>query len=465
MLPVEETYKGETYLVWDTHRDTFAKREGFEPRPELGKVRPGRYLADPSTGKVRWLVDPGIMGRLQETDEGVKIKRDFDAPKTQVMGIIITGVLERKLNWALVLIGALIAVLLELCGISSLAFAVGVYVPIQFSTPIFIGGLIRWAVDAWSARSHAATMAAATDAESRARAEIDAIRKSETSPGVLLASGYIAGGSLAGMLLAFTNFSDQLPRTLSTWQYRHTTLEKSAPFSEVAEQIARRELHLPVSGELNSQQEQWVQSFTEELEDLNTDELIRESAVLKGTKVRLPKKEPYIAKNDTTLGEVAKETLGDAEKATALMKLNRQELIPHVVISKGMSLRMPDYSTVTVEEDTTLGKFAEQKLGSTEEAPLLFERNKKVLKLPDQSPEGLARLKLAEVLPAGAQLSLPQKDWPAWVVFLLLVVFLGVVGAGLILRSPPEEAAPLTDEPVPPVEPISSTDITTRPGF
>jgi len=218
LLPEKETYRGQTYLVWDTRRDTFAPRPGVAPRPELASTPAGRYLVDPATGAVRWLVDPGIMGRLTETDEGVKVKRDFDAPKTQVMGIIITGVLERKLNWGLVLAGGLIAVMLELCGISSLPFAVGVYVPIQFSTPIFVGGLVRWGVDAWNRRAETARADAPADAPSKAQAEIEAIRKSETSPGVLLASGYIAGGSLAGMLVAFSNFSDRLPAILTAWQ-------------------------------------------------------------------------------------------------------------------------------------------------------------------------------------------------------------------------------------------------------
>ena len=44
MLPEKESYQGETYLVWDTARDTFSQREGFTPRPELEKVRTGRVL-------------------------------------------------------------------------------------------------------------------------------------------------------------------------------------------------------------------------------------------------------------------------------------------------------------------------------------------------------------------------------------------------------------------------------------
>lgn len=203
-----ETYEGITYLVWDTRREAFSRGRG--DRLELVKVPEGtapegRFLVEPDTGKVAYLKDPTIGGQVKEHD-GKELTR-FDAPKTQVMRIIIDGVLTQKLNWSLVLIGALIAVTLELCGVSSLAFAVGVYVPIQFSVPIFIGGILRWGVDHYLARSAQANIeAAGDDPEARARAEIEAIRKSETSPGVLLASGYVAGGSLAGVVVAFLEF-------------------------------------------------------------------------------------------------------------------------------------------------------------------------------------------------------------------------------------------------------------------
>src|SRR5262249_17762099 len=132
------------------------------------------------------------------------------------MQIIIDGVLTLKLNWSLVLIGAMIAVTLELCGVSSLAFAVGLYVPIQYSSPIFVGGLLRWVVDKYqAAKSQAEITAAGDDPEARALAEIEAIRKSETSPGVLLASGYIAGGSLAGVAAAFMEFSEPMKNALN----------------------------------------------------------------------------------------------------------------------------------------------------------------------------------------------------------------------------------------------------------
>ncbi len=215
-LKETESHDGKTYAIWDTRRDTFSKaagdREDILKVPE-GTAPEGRFLVDPQGGKVALLKDPTIGGKIKEVD-GKETTR-FDAPKTRVMTIIIDGVLTQKLNWSLVLIGALIAVTLELCGVSSLAFAVGVYVPIQYSTAIFIGGVLRWLIEKRLARETAASLeAAGDDPEARARAEIEAIRKSETSPGVLLASGYIAGGSLAGVVAAFLEFSPKLKESI-----------------------------------------------------------------------------------------------------------------------------------------------------------------------------------------------------------------------------------------------------------
>lgn len=216
-LNERETYQGREYLIWDTRRDAFT-RGNFPARKEILKVPDGtapegRFLVDPDSGKVAFLKDPTV-GGVVKSHEGRELTR-FPAPKTKVMHIIIEGVLTQKLNWSLVLIGAMIAFTLELCGVSALAFAVGVYVPIQFSVPIFLGGLVRWYVDRHLLRK-AQTEAGdvANDPEARARAEIEAIRKSETSPGVLLASGYIAGGSLAGVAVAFLEFSQEIKRSL-----------------------------------------------------------------------------------------------------------------------------------------------------------------------------------------------------------------------------------------------------------
>jgi putative OPT family oligopeptide transporter len=215
LLSDEQSYKGKTYKIWYTNNGALVEEnssKGYVPRPEMKKFVESHkqvcYLVDPESGKLSYLKDNAIMGKLTADDDGNEVKRDFDAPKTQVMGIIINGVLKRDLNWSMVAIGAMIAIMLELCGVSSLAFAVGVYVPIQYSVPIFAGGILRYVVESYQARQAAASIAAAgDDAEARAQAEIDAIRKAETSPGVLMASGYIAGGSLAGVAAAFLEFS------------------------------------------------------------------------------------------------------------------------------------------------------------------------------------------------------------------------------------------------------------------
>ncbi|MBI3409539.1 MAG: oligopeptide transporter, OPT family [Planctomycetes bacterium] len=216
-----ETHDEKQFLVWDTRLDIFKRNRAKDTGDRAAVVKipdgtapEGRFLVDPATGRVAFLKDPTIGGVVEEHD-GRPTTR-FPAPKTKIMQIIIDGVLTLKLNWSLVLIGALIAVTLELCGVSSLAFAVGLYVPIQYSTPIFLGGLLRWGIDKYqAAKSQASISAAGDDPEARARAEIEAIRKSETSPGVLLASGYIAGGSLAGVAAAFMEFAPNLKNALN----------------------------------------------------------------------------------------------------------------------------------------------------------------------------------------------------------------------------------------------------------
>jgi hypothetical protein len=153
---------------------------------------PGRYLVD-SAGKITYLVDPAVNGKLpyedSQLDKPKNERKDiekYDAPKTQLMALIINGILDRKLPWGLVIIGVLIALTLELSGVPALPFAVGVYLPLSSSMPIFIGGCVRWFVD-------------------NRRPQSDA--EGDSSPAVLLSSGYIAGGSIAALIVAFLTFA------------------------------------------------------------------------------------------------------------------------------------------------------------------------------------------------------------------------------------------------------------------
>jgi uncharacterized oligopeptide transporter (OPT) family protein len=110
------------------------------------------------------------------------------------MSYIIKGILDRKLPWSLVLFGVMIALTLEMAGVPSLAFAVGVYLPLASSLPLFIGGVVRWLVD------HRNAQGAGQGHLNAEQRQLEGDR----SPGVLLASGYIAGGALAGIVIAFS---------------------------------------------------------------------------------------------------------------------------------------------------------------------------------------------------------------------------------------------------------------------
>ncbi|HEX7601621.1 MAG TPA: oligopeptide transporter, OPT family [Polyangiaceae bacterium] len=151
----------------------------------------GKYLVD-GDGHAKYLVDPGINGTHSVRPDGSKVTK-FNAPKATLMSYIIKGILNRQLPWGLVLLGVMIAVVLEMSGIPSLAFAVGLYLPLSSSTPIFLGGAVRWLVDKYTRKKN----------EGRKLTEDELTAEGDKSPGVLLASGYIAGGAIAGIIIAF----------------------------------------------------------------------------------------------------------------------------------------------------------------------------------------------------------------------------------------------------------------------
>ncbi|HEY9283935.1 MAG TPA: oligopeptide transporter, OPT family [Pyrinomonadaceae bacterium] len=170
-------------------------------KPEQGPA--GRYLVDDG-GTPVYLVDPGINGVVTERPDGTTVDK-FLAPKATLMSYIIKGILSRQLPWGLVLLGVFIAVVLELAGVSSLAFAVGVYLPIATTTPIFVGGGVRWLVDKYTRRKFAG----------RDLTEEQLVAEGDKSSGVMLASGYIAGGALAGVIYAFLNVNDGVRKWLA----------------------------------------------------------------------------------------------------------------------------------------------------------------------------------------------------------------------------------------------------------
>ena len=110
------------------------------------------------------------------------IGEEYAAPQATLMATLIKGIMGHNLDWNFVLVGVFIAIFMELCGIKALSFAVGSYLPLSTTLPIFIGGFIRGVVD------------------KRYKGEKD--EEEDLRKGNLFATGLVAGGALAGVLYA-----------------------------------------------------------------------------------------------------------------------------------------------------------------------------------------------------------------------------------------------------------------------
>ena len=149
----EATHKGKAYQVINVI--------GSRTVPD------GRYYYDSGAKRIEFQERVGIGSER------------LPAPQAVLMSTVINGILRQSLPWGLVLLGVFIVVVMELCGIRSLAFAVGSYLPIATTAPIFCGGVVNWLL---------------TKVTKRAEGEV--------SSGALFAAGLIAGGSIGGLILA-----------------------------------------------------------------------------------------------------------------------------------------------------------------------------------------------------------------------------------------------------------------------
>src|SRR5690606_20722971 len=120
----------------------------------------------------------------------------YSAPQATLMATLARGILSFNLDWQFVIAGVFIAVMIELCGIKALAFAIGLYLPLSTTLPIAIGGGIKGYVDWRAAR----------------RNEVQ--EDDELGKGSLLATGLIAGGALAGVIVALLSVNDGIYASL-----------------------------------------------------------------------------------------------------------------------------------------------------------------------------------------------------------------------------------------------------------
>jgi len=116
----------------------------------------------------------------------------FPAPQGTLMATLIKGLLSFNLDWQFVLVGSFLAVTVELCGVSALSFAVGAYLPLSTTLPIFVGGAIKGISDKVAKRKG------------------EKVEDSELGKGSLFATGLVAGGALAGVIVALLSVNDNV---------------------------------------------------------------------------------------------------------------------------------------------------------------------------------------------------------------------------------------------------------------
>ena len=123
----------------------------------------------------------------------------YPAPQATLMATLIKGILSQNLDWQYVFAGVFLAITMELCGIKSLSFAVGAYLPLATTLPIFIGGAIRGIVEMKQAKEGKAKSA----------------DEDELGKGNLFATGLVAGGAVAGVVIAFVAGSESGEKLLN----------------------------------------------------------------------------------------------------------------------------------------------------------------------------------------------------------------------------------------------------------
>ncbi len=150
------------------------------------EIADGEYLYDPATKQIelQWI-------------QGIGSEK-APAPQARLMATVISGILNQRLPWRLVLMGVALVLAVELLGVRSLAFAVGSYLSVATTAAIFAGGLVRWLAERGSKSEHS---------------------ESEASPGALYSSGLIAAGGIFGLLAIVISLlqDPEIPSHLPNW--------------------------------------------------------------------------------------------------------------------------------------------------------------------------------------------------------------------------------------------------------
>ncbi|GIL24719.1 MAG: oligopeptide transporter, OPT family [Bacteroidota bacterium] len=176
---------------------------GATPRYQQLALFIGAIVSSIAIGYVVILLDtPTPDMRAMGIEHAIGSER-YSAPQATLMATLAKGILSFNLDWQFVMVGVFIAVMIELCGIKALAFAIGLYLPLSTTLPIAIGGGIKGLVD-WRA-------------ERRKEAKAD----EDLGKGSLFATGLIAGGALAGVAVALLSVNESVYKGLAGISAEH----------------------------------------------------------------------------------------------------------------------------------------------------------------------------------------------------------------------------------------------------
>lgn len=182
---------------------------GATPRHQQLALFVGAIVSSLAIGATIMVLDKPSPEMIAQGIEHAIGTEKLSAPQGTLMATLTKGILSGNLDWQLVLVGVFIAIALELCGIKSLSFAVGTYLPLSTTLPIFIGGAIRGLIE-WRQRKSGVAISA---------------EEEDLGRGNLFATGLVAGGALAGVIVAFLLANDRIATGLQTLSAEHGLTE------------------------------------------------------------------------------------------------------------------------------------------------------------------------------------------------------------------------------------------------
>jgi putative OPT family oligopeptide transporter len=177
---------------------------GATPRNQQLALFIGAIVSSLAIGITVKVLDTPTQEMLSQGIQHAIGTEKYSAPQATLMATLIKGILSFNLDWQFVIVGVFIAIVMELCGIKALSFAIGIYLPLATTLPIFVGGAIRGFVDAKHKKSGEVVE------------EEEDLRK-----GNLFATGLVAGGALAGVIVAFLSVNESISKGLGNINMEH----------------------------------------------------------------------------------------------------------------------------------------------------------------------------------------------------------------------------------------------------